>query len=68
MIEPMLAGTALDAVPEDDIQYLLDLGLGLDSGWLGIFDRRSGQMPLAERLSDSERRSASGRRVRLLRL
>ena len=27
VIEPMLAGTALDAVPEDDIQYLIDLGL-----------------------------------------
>jgi hypothetical protein len=27
VIEPMLAGTAMDGVPEDDIQYLIDLGL-----------------------------------------
>jgi hypothetical protein len=27
VIEPLLAGTGLDGVPEDDIQYLLDLGL-----------------------------------------
>lgn len=27
VIEPMLAGTALGDVPDDDIQYLLDLGL-----------------------------------------
>ena len=27
VIEPMLAGTSLGAVPEDDIQYLIDLGL-----------------------------------------
>jgi len=27
IIEPMLAGNALGAVPADDIQYLLDLGL-----------------------------------------
>ena len=43
-------------------------GLGLDSGWLVIFDRRSGQPPLAERLCDSEQASPGGRRVRLLRL
>nr|WP_322827477.1 AAA-like domain-containing protein [Lamprobacter modestohalophilus] len=43
-------------------------GLGLDNGWLVIFDRRSGQLPLAERLSDSEQRSPGGRRIRLLRL
>ncbi|MBB1127424.1 AAA-like domain-containing protein, partial [Thiospirillum jenense] len=27
VIEPMLAGTLLDNVPDDDIQYLIDLGL-----------------------------------------
>ncbi|MBK1619600.1 hypothetical protein U5801_15415 [Lamprobacter modestohalophilus] len=43
-------------------------GLGLDSGWLVIFDRNSGQLPLAERLSDSEQRSPGGRQIRLLRL
>ncbi len=26
-IEPMPAGTLMDAVPEDDRQYLVDLGL-----------------------------------------
>ncbi|MCF7976779.1 MAG: ATP-binding protein [Chromatiaceae bacterium] len=44
------------------------VGLGLDNGWLVIFDRRSGQLPLAERLSDSEQRSPGGRQIRLLRL
>jgi len=43
-------------------------GLGLDSGWLVIFDRRSGQLPLAERILDSEQTSPGGRRIRLLRL
>ena len=43
-------------------------GLGLDSGWLVIFDRRSGQRPLAERLADSEKTSPARRRIRLLRL
>ena len=43
-------------------------GLGLESGWLVIFDRRSGQLPPAERLSNSEQRSPGGRRIRLLRL
>ncbi len=43
-------------------------GLGLDSGWLAIFDRRAGQVPLAERISDSEQHSPDGRRIRLLRL
>jgi hypothetical protein len=27
VIEPMLAGTLMESVPEDDIQYLIDLGL-----------------------------------------
>ena len=43
-------------------------GLGLDSGWLVIFDRRDGQPPLAERLARSEQRSPGGRRIRVLRL
>ncbi|MBK1619601.1 hypothetical protein CKO42_14360 [Lamprobacter modestohalophilus] len=43
-------------------------GLGLDNGWLVIFDRRSGQLPLAERLADSEQRSPGERQIRLLRL
>ncbi len=43
-------------------------GLGLNTGWLVIFDRRAGQPPLAERLSESEQTSPGGRRMRLLRL
>ncbi len=43
-------------------------GLGLDSGWLVIFDRRSGQRPLAERIAEREQHSPGGRRIRLLRL
>ncbi len=43
-------------------------GLGLDGGWLVIFDRRSGQPPLAERLQSSAQVSPGGRRVQLLRL
>ena len=62
-----------DAEPDPLTEGLQQLdgylaGLGLDSGWLVIFDRRSGQVPLAERLSDSEQHSPSGRRIRLLRL
>jgi hypothetical protein len=41
---------------------------GLATGWLAIFDRRSGQLPLAKRLSDSEQINPGGRRIRLLRL
>jgi hypothetical protein len=43
-------------------------GLGLDTGWLVIFDRRSGQPALSERLESSERVSPGGRRIRVLRL
>ncbi len=43
-------------------------GLSLDTGWLVIFDRRSGQRPLAERLSESEHISPDGRQIRVLRL
>ncbi|WP_295881882.1 hypothetical protein [uncultured Thiohalocapsa sp.] len=43
-------------------------GLGLDSGWLVIFDRRMGIPPLAERLSEEEQVSPGGRRTRVVRL
>ena len=36
IIEPMLAGTALGDVPDDDIQYLLDLGLLRQIGGGGL--------------------------------
>jgi hypothetical protein len=36
VIEPMLAGTSLGEVPEDDIQYLIDLGLLRQDGAGGV--------------------------------
>ena len=42
-------------------------GLGLDSGWLVIFDRRSGQPPIRERTSSSEMASPQGRRMTVIR-
>ncbi|WPL16563.1 putative ATPase (AAA+ superfamily) [Thiorhodovibrio winogradskyi] len=42
-------------------------GLGLDSGWLVIFDRRPGIPPLAERLHSEDTQTPSGRAVRLVR-
>ena len=62
-----------DGAPDPLTEGLVQLdgylaGLGLDTGWLVIFDRRSGQLPLAERLSESEQISPDGRRIRLLRL
>ncbi|MGF1612394.1 MAG: AAA-like domain-containing protein [Gammaproteobacteria bacterium] len=38
-------------------------GLGLDAGWLVIFDRRSGQPPIRERTSSEEKPSPQGRRI-----
>ncbi|MBB1125187.1 AAA-like domain-containing protein [Thiospirillum jenense] len=42
-------------------------GLGLDSGWLIIFDRRSGQLPIAERMNHGEQFSQHGRRIVVIR-
>jgi hypothetical protein len=42
-------------------------GLGLDSGWLMIFDRRPMAPPLAERLGTAEAVAPSGRRVVVIR-
>jgi hypothetical protein len=42
-------------------------GLGLDSGWLVIFDRRSGQPPIAERTRANPATTPAGRRVTVLR-
>jgi hypothetical protein len=42
-------------------------GLGLDSGWLVIFDRRSGQPPIAERTRAAAATTPAGRRVTVLR-
>ena len=62
-----------DGAPDPLAEGLVQLegylaGLGLDTGWLVIFDRRSGQLPLAERLSESEQTSPGARRIRRLRL
>jgi hypothetical protein len=43
-------------------------GLGLETGWLVIFDRRAGCPPLAERMADGEQPSPGGRSIRVLRL
>ncbi len=42
-------------------------GLGLDSGWLVIFDRRSGQPPIAIRTRAEQALTPAGRRVTVLR-
>ena len=42
-------------------------GLGLDSGWLVVFDRRSGQAPLAERTTMGPERTPGGRTVVVVR-
>lgn len=42
-------------------------GLGLDHGWLVLFDRRSGLPRLSERTSASETTSPAGRRVTVIR-
>ena len=42
-------------------------GLGLDGGWLVIFDRRPGLAPVEERLSHSVTTSPGGRRVTVIR-
>ncbi|MBK5941732.1 AAA-like domain-containing protein [Halochromatium roseum] len=43
-------------------------GLGLDTGWLVIFDRRAAAPPLAERLAEEAHLSPGGRRIRVIRL
>jgi len=42
-------------------------GLGLESGWLVIFDRRAGQPPIRERTSSSEMQNPQGRRITVIR-
>jgi hypothetical protein len=42
-------------------------GLGLESGWLVIFDRRSGLPPIAERTTTELATTPSGRRVMVIR-
>jgi len=42
-------------------------GLGLDSGWLVVFDRRTGQPPIAERTARQTVVSSQGRRIEVIR-
>ncbi len=42
-------------------------GLGLETGWLVIFDRRSGQPPIAERTTTEPATTPSGRSVTVIR-
>jgi hypothetical protein len=42
-------------------------GLGLESGWLVIFDRRSGQPPISERTTASQATSPGGREITVIR-
>ena len=42
-------------------------GLGLKNGWLVIFDRHTGQPPIRERTSSSEKQSSQGRRITAVR-
>jgi DNA polymerase III delta prime subunit len=42
-------------------------GLGLDTGWLVIFDRRPGLPPMGERISTEEVLSPTGRTITLIR-
>jgi hypothetical protein len=42
-------------------------GLGLDSGWLVIFDRRPEQPPIAARTGSTEALSPGGRRIQVVR-
>jgi hypothetical protein len=42
-------------------------GLGLDNGWLVIFDRRPGLPPVEERLTASEETSPAGNRMTVIR-
>jgi AAA domain len=42
-------------------------GLGLSSGWLVVFDQRSGQAPIAERTQVEDRTTPTGRAVAVIR-
>jgi hypothetical protein len=42
-------------------------GLGLETGWLVIFDRRSGQPPISERTTSARATTPRGRVVTVIR-
>ncbi len=61
-----------DGAPDPLTQGLMQLdgylaGLGLETGWLVIFDRRTGQPAIAERTTSSEQISPQGRRIQIVR-
>ena len=61
-----------DGAPDPLAEGLVQLdgylaGLGLDTGWLVLFDRRAGQPPIAERTDCTETRSSQGRRITVIR-
>jgi len=61
-----------DGAPDPLVEGLSQLdgylaGLGLPTGWLVIFDRRSGQPPAAERTGVAAAVSPEGRRIRVIR-
>ena len=61
-----------DGAPDPLAEGLVQLdgylaGLGLDTGWLVLFDRRSGQPPLAERTTCQVERSPAGRPIQVVR-
>jgi hypothetical protein len=61
-----------DGEPDPLIEGLEQLdgylaGLGLDRGWLVIFDRRTGQPPIRERTASSAMLSPQGRRITVVR-
>ena len=83
IIEPILAGTALTSVPEDDLRYVLDLGLvryGLHGGleianpiYREVIPRSlasiayAGQPRIAQRTQSEPVTTPSGRHVTLIR-
>ncbi len=58
----------LDPLTKDltQLNKYLD-GLGLDTGWLVIFDRRPGLPPMGERISTEEAISPGGRIITVIR-
>ena len=61
-----------DGAPDPLTEGLIQLdgylaGLGLDRGWLVIFDRRQGQPPIGERTSAAAAVSPQGRAVQVIR-
>ena len=70
--ESILSVAWRDGEPDPLVEGLQQLdgylaGLGLDHGWLVIFDRRAGQPPIRERTSSSVMLSPQDRRITVVR-